>query len=272
MSEILVVKLGGTTSPTRSRSSTGRGAVASPPAGGPRPRRRQAGHRVARAAGRPDPVRGRPPGHRRRGARGRRCRPARRCQQRAGRRPARPAAATPSGLSGVDGGLAHRRAGAGLGLVATVVGAARRPARGVLVGGQVSRWSRRWRSTSTASSATSTPTISPRASPAGLGARQLVLLTDVDGIRDADGGGSTRSRSTRRRRSSRRRHRRRHDPQGPGRAARGGGRPGAEAIIADSSAPGRPGPRARRSGFRDALLMSATTGHGRARPEGGRER
>ena len=49
---------------------------------------------------------------------------------------------------------------------------------------------RSWRrspGTRTGSSATSTPTTSRRGSPAGLGARQLVLLTDVDGVRDADG-------------------------------------------------------------------------------------
>ena len=59
------------------------------PAGHPRPWRRQADHRVARAPRRPQPVRGRPPRHRCGRARGRGGRPARRRQQRAGRRPAR---------------------------------------------------------------------------------------------------------------------------------------------------------------------------------------
>jgi acetylglutamate kinase len=91
------------------------------------------------------------------------------------------------GLSGVDGGLLVAERVPDVGLVATVVGLRRDLLDAILVGGQV-------------------PVVAPLARDetgvvcnvnaddaaagiaAGLGARQLVLLTDVDGIRGADGG------------------------------------------------------------------------------------
>ena len=90
------------------------------------------------------------------------------------------------GLSGVDGGLLVAERVPDIGLVATVVGLRRDLLDAILVGGQV-------------------PVVAPLARDergivcnvnaddaaagiaAGLGARQLVLLTDVDGIRDAGG-------------------------------------------------------------------------------------
>jgi len=90
------------------------------------------------------------------------------------------------GLSGVDGGLLVAERIPGMGLVAHVVGLRRDLLDAILVGGQV-------------------PVVAPLARDedgivcnvnaddaaagiaAGLGARQLILLTDVDGIRDADG-------------------------------------------------------------------------------------
>lgn len=90
------------------------------------------------------------------------------------------------GLSGVDGGLLVGERVPGLGLVAHVVGIKRDLVDGILVSGQV-------------------PVVAPLARDedglvcnvnaddaagglaAGLGARQLVLMTDVDGIRAADG-------------------------------------------------------------------------------------
>ena len=90
------------------------------------------------------------------------------------------------GLSGVDGGLLVAERVPDVGLVATVVGLRRDLLDAILVGGQV-------------------PVVAPLARDetgivcnvnaddaaagiaAGLGARQLVLLTDVDGIRDAHG-------------------------------------------------------------------------------------
>ena len=90
------------------------------------------------------------------------------------------------GLSGVDGGLLLAERIPELGLVARVVGLRRDLLDAVLVGGQV-------------------PVVAPLARDeagivcnvnaddaaagiaAGLGARQLVLMTDVDGVRDADG-------------------------------------------------------------------------------------
>ena len=90
------------------------------------------------------------------------------------------------GLSGVDGGLLVAERVPDVGLVATVVGLRRDLLDAILVTGQV-------------------PVVAPLARDetgivcnvnaddaaagiaAGLGARQLVLLTDVDGIRDADG-------------------------------------------------------------------------------------
>jgi acetylglutamate kinase len=90
------------------------------------------------------------------------------------------------GLSGVDGGLLIAERIPGLGLVARVTGLRRDLLDAILVGGQV-------------------PVVAPLARDedgvvcnvnaddaaagiaAGIGARQLVLLTDVDGVRDADG-------------------------------------------------------------------------------------
>jgi len=90
------------------------------------------------------------------------------------------------GLSGVDGGLLIGQRIPGMGLVATVAGVRRDLIDSLLVGGQV-------------------PVVAPLARDeeglvcnvnaddaaaglaAGLGARQLVLMTDVDGIRDASG-------------------------------------------------------------------------------------
>src|SRR5215208_5720066 len=90
------------------------------------------------------------------------------------------------GLSGVDGGLLVSERVPGVGLVAHVVGLWRDLLDAVLVGGQV-------------------PVVAPLARDeegivcnvnaddaaagiaAGIGARQLVLLTDVDGVRDSDG-------------------------------------------------------------------------------------
>jgi acetylglutamate kinase len=90
------------------------------------------------------------------------------------------------GLSGVDGGLLIGERLPDVGLVATVVGVRRELLDSLLVAGQV-------------------PVVAPLARDgdgivcnvnaddaaaglaAGLGARQLVLMTDVDGVRDADG-------------------------------------------------------------------------------------
>ncbi|MHB8459321.1 MAG: acetylglutamate kinase [Candidatus Limnocylindrales bacterium] len=90
------------------------------------------------------------------------------------------------GLSGVDGGLLIAERVEGMGLVAHVVGLRRDLLDAILVADQV-------------------PVVAPLARDeqgvvcnvnaddvaagiaAGLGARQLVLLTDVDGVRDADG-------------------------------------------------------------------------------------
>lgn len=90
------------------------------------------------------------------------------------------------GLSGVDGGLLIAERIPELGLVASVVGLRRDLLDAILVGGQV-------------------PVVAPLARDAegvvcnvnaddvaagiaaGIGARQLVLMTDVDGVRDADG-------------------------------------------------------------------------------------
>jgi acetylglutamate kinase len=90
------------------------------------------------------------------------------------------------GLSGVDGGLLIAERVPGLGLVAHVVGLRRDLLDAILVGGQV-------------------PVVAPLARDeqgivcnvnaddaaagiaGGLGARQLVLMTDVDGVRDEEG-------------------------------------------------------------------------------------
>jgi acetylglutamate kinase len=141
------------------------------------------------------------------------------------------------GLSGVDGGLLVGERVPGMGLVAHVVGIRRDLLDAVLVGGQV-------------------PVVAPLARDeegivcnvnaddaaaglaAGLGARQLVLMTDVDGIRGADGvkiASLTAAEA--------------EALIGAGtilggmvpkiRAALGGiAAPGAEAVICDASAPG----------------------------------
>ena len=187
MSEILVVKLGGTTIADQTQVLAEVAAVA---------RRRPVvlvhggGKRITEwleRLGVPSQVRGRPARHRRRQSlevaaavlRGvvnselvaGPARPRRRCRRAVGRRrrPARSPSASPSS-----------------GLVARVVGLRRDLLDAILVGGQV-------------------PVVAPLARDAdgivcnvnaddaaagiaaGLGARQLVLLTDVDGVRDADG-------------------------------------------------------------------------------------
>ena len=140
------------------------------------------------------------------------------------------------GLSGVDGGLLIAERIPELGLVAHVVGLRRDLLDALLVGGQV-------------------PVVAPLARDedgivcnvnaddvaagiaAGLGARQLVLLTDVDGVRDADG-----------RRLDTLTVGRGRAPHRPGVIAGGMvpkvraalaalGWDGAEAVIADASAP-----------------------------------
>jgi acetylglutamate kinase len=141
------------------------------------------------------------------------------------------------GLSGVDGGLLVGERVAGMGLVAHVVGLKHALLDAILVGGQV-------------------PVVAPLACDedgivcnvnaddaaaglaAGLGARQLVLMTDVDGIRGADGakiptlsaaeaealiaGGTIAGGMVPKVRA----------------ALAGIAGPGAEAIICDASAPG----------------------------------
>ena len=124
------------------------------------------------------------------------------------------------GLSGVDGGLLVAERIPELGLVASVVGLRRDLLDAILVGGQV-------------------PVVAPLARDAdgivcnvnaddvaagiaaGLGARQLVLLTDVDGVRDADGRRlDTLTVAEAEHLIELGRHRRRHGAQGPGRARR----------------------------------------------------
>ena len=68
---------------------------------------------------------------------------------------------------------------------------------------------------STARPTTSTPTSSPARSPQALHAEKLILLTDVDGIKDKDGTLISTSASEEATAADReRRHQRRHDPQG----------------------------------------------------------
>ena len=90
------------------------------------------------------------------------------------------------GLSGVDGGLlspsACRASGSSPTSSACAATSSTRSSSAARC-----RSSRRSPATRTGSSATSTPTTSAAGIAAGLGARQLVLLTDVDGVRDADG-------------------------------------------------------------------------------------
>lgn len=91
------------------------------------------------------------------------------------------------GLSGVDGGLLIAERIPELGLVAHVVGLRRDLLDSVLVGNQVPVVAPLARDeTGTVCNVNADDVASGIAS--GLGARQLVLLTDVDGVRGADGG------------------------------------------------------------------------------------
>ncbi len=183
------------------------------------------------------------------------------------------------GLSGVDGGLLVAERIPHLGLVASVVGLRRDLLDSILVGGQV-------------------PVVAPLARDsdgivcnvnaddaaagiaAGIGARQLVLLTDVDGVRDAarpptrcpDRG---RGRDPDRDRG----HRRRDGPQGPGRAQRARlGRGGGDHRGCGRTGRPAPGPhrphlrhpdhgrsschsRSSRHGRRRVTAMTIQTGH-----------
>ena len=119
-------------------------------------------------------------------ARGRRRGPAGRRQQRARRRPARPrrrcrraVRASTAACSSPSGSRSSGSWPASSACAATCSTRSSSAAR--------CRSSRRSPATRTASSATSTPTTWRPGIAAGLGARQLVLLTDVDGVRDADG-------------------------------------------------------------------------------------
>ena len=123
------------------------------------------------------------------------------------------------GLSGVDGGLLIGQRVPDLGLVATVTGVRRDLLDQLLVGGQV-------------------PVVAPLARDedgvvcnvnaddaaagiaAGLGARQLVLMTDVDGIRDGTGD----KLDTITPEEAAGAHRRRHDPRRHGAQGQGGAR------------------------------------------------
>src|ERR687889_718656 len=90
------------------------------------------------------------------------------------------------GLSGVDGGLLISERVPGVGLVAHVVGLRRDLLDAILVGGQVpvvAQLARDERGVVCNVNADD----AAAGIAAGLGARQLVLLTDVDGIRDASG-------------------------------------------------------------------------------------
>ena len=250
VSEILVVKLGGTTIADQIAGARGSGRGRAATSRGPGPWRRQAHHRMARAPRRPVQFEG-----------GLRVTDAQslevaaavlrgvvNCELVAG---LRDLGVDAVGLSGVDGGLLIAERIPKLGLVASVVGLRRDLLDAILVGGQV-------------------PVVAPLARDAdgivcnvnaddvaagiaaGLGARQLVLLTDVDGVRDADGhrldaltvgrgGGAHRLG----------RHRRRDGAQGPRRArgARLGRRRGDHRRLVR---PGGARTRAQRPDLRDA--------------------
>ena len=90
------------------------------------------------------------------------------------------------GLSGVDGGLLVAERVPNLGLVAHVVGLRRDLLDAILVTGQVAVVAPLARDESGVVCNVNADDAAAGIA-AGLGARQLVLLTDVDGIRDADG-------------------------------------------------------------------------------------
>jgi acetylglutamate kinase len=90
------------------------------------------------------------------------------------------------GLSGVDGGLLVAERVPGLGLVAHVVGLRRDLLDAILVGGQVAVVAPLARDEEGIVCNVNADDAAAGIA-AGLGARQLVLLTDVDGIRDASG-------------------------------------------------------------------------------------
>lgn len=139
------------------------------------------------------------------------------------------------GLSGVDGGLLVAERVPGMGLVAHVVGIQRDLLDAVLVAGQV-------------------PVVAPLARDedgivcnvnaddaaaglaAGLGARQLVLMTDVDGVRDGGGRRATLSAGEAEALISAGRISGGMVPKIRA-ALEGIAAPGAEAVICDGSAP-----------------------------------
>jgi acetylglutamate kinase len=90
------------------------------------------------------------------------------------------------GLSGVDGGLLISERVPGMGLVAHVVGLRRDLLDAILVGGQVPVVAPLARDESGIVCNVNADDVAAGIA-AGLGARQLVLLTDVDGVSDADG-------------------------------------------------------------------------------------
>ena len=90
------------------------------------------------------------------------------------------------GLSGVDGGLLITERIPAMGLVAHVVGLRRDLLDALLVGGQVAVVAPLARDENGVVCNVNADDAAAGIA-AGLGARQLVLLTDVDGVRDADG-------------------------------------------------------------------------------------
>jgi acetylglutamate kinase len=90
------------------------------------------------------------------------------------------------GLSGVDGGLLVAERVPGLGLVAHVVDVRRDLIDGLLVSGQVPVVAPLARDESGIVCNVNADDVAAGLA-AGLAARQLVLMTDVDGVRDADG-------------------------------------------------------------------------------------
>ena len=251
VSEILVVKLGGTTIAEQSQVLEEVAAVARRRpvvlvhGGGKRitewlerlgvPSKFEGGLRVTDA-----PV-----------ARGRRRGPARRRQQRARRRACATSGSTRSGCRASTAACSSPSGSRSWGSSRSVVGLRRDLLDAILVGGQV-------------------PVVAPLARDAdgivcnvnaddaaagiaaGIGARQLVLLTDVDGVRDADGrrldaltAGEAETLI------DIGRHRRRDGAQGPGRArrARLGRRRGDHRRLVGAR---RAGPRPRRPDVRDA--------------------